>query len=61
MPMAYGAIAHAATGSWKEGELDGKQTTDDLSRVPRYGAAAEARIVDVGRVCRCACVWFGGR
>jgi hypothetical protein len=30
MPMANGAIAHAATGSWKEGELDGKQTTDDL-------------------------------
>jgi hypothetical protein len=35
MPTANGAIAHAATGSWKAGR-DGKQTTDDLSKVPRY-------------------------
>ena len=44
----------------REGEKANKQQMTS-SKVPRYGAAAEARIVVVGRVCRCACVWFGGR
>jgi hypothetical protein len=47
----------------REGEMANKQqmTSARCLDTIRCGATAEARIVDVGRVCRCACVWFGGR